>query len=333
MGEGAPASDRTTRFDAPASLTRRLPLIDAARGLAVVAMVIYHFSWDLRFFGYIAADVETDLGWRSFARTIAGAFLFLVGVSLVLSTRRGIDTRAFLKRLGIIVAAAAAITIVTWFVFPDTFIFFGILHHIALASVLGLAFLRLPACLVAATALACFAAPSLLAGPAFDSPWLVWLGLESEFPRTNDFVPLLPWFGVVLAGMAAARLSPLYEASRRPLQRLGDHTPSQLLWLGRHSLIIYLLHQPILFGAVYAASQIAPPAPIEFRPWYLDACRSQCVGGEQDEDACRAICECLAPKVEDAGLSTAIFLGGLSVEQSEKYSDLIDACRPETPGQ
>jgi uncharacterized membrane protein len=314
---------------APASPARRLPLIDAARGIAVIAMVIYHFSWDLRFFGYITADVETELGWRMFARSIAGTFLFLVGVSLVLATQRGFNLRAFLKRLGVIVTAAAAITVVTWFVFGDTFIFFGMLHHIALASVLGLAFLRIPVWLVVTAAIACLVAPSLLAGPAFDSPWLVWLGLQSEFPRTNDFVPLLPWFGVVLAGIAAARLWPLHESARLSLQHLGDRTPWQLLWLGRHSLIIYLLHQPVLFGCVYIASQLAPPAPIEFRPWYLEACRSQCVGAEQDEAACQSICECLAPKVEDAGLSTAIFLGGMSVEQSERYSDLIDACRAE----
>ena len=295
-------------------------------------MVVYHFSWDLRFFGYIAADVETDLGWRIFARSIAGTFLFLVGVSLVLATRRGFDLRAFLKRLGIIVAAAAAITVVTWFVFGDTFIFFGMLHHIAVASVLGLLFLRLPIWLIVVSAIFFFVAPPLVAGPAFDSPWLVWLGLQSEFPRTNDFVPLFPWFGVVLAGIAAARLWPLYESYPLPLQQLGDRTPRQLLWLGRHSLIIYLLHQPVLFGSVYLASQIAPPAPIEFQPWFLEACTSQCAASEQDGEACQAICECLAPKVEAAGLSTSIFLGGLSVEQGNRYSDLIDACRAEEGG-
>jgi uncharacterized membrane protein len=322
-----------TRIGAPAvSHPRRLALIDAARGVAVIAMVIYHFSWDLRYFGYIAVDVETELGWRIFARTIAGTFLFLVGVSLVLSTRRGLKLRAFLKRLAVVVAGAAAITVVTCFVDRDTFIFFGILHHIAVASVLGLAFLRLPIWLVVAAAIACLAAPSLLAGPTFDSPALIWLGLESALPRTNDFVPLLPWFGVVLAGIAAVRLWPLYEAYRLPLQHLGDRIPHQLLWLGRHSLVIYLLHQPVLFGCVYLASQIAPPAPIEFRPWFLDACRSQCVGSEQDGNTCQAICECLAPKVEAAGLSSAILLGGMSVQQSERYSDLIDACRASAGG-
>src|SRR5687768_1672935 len=80
----------------------RLPLIDAARGAAILAMVVYHFSWDLRFFGFIAADVAGGLGWRVFARLIAGAFLFLVGVSLVLATQGGFDRARYLRRLGII---------------------------------------------------------------------------------------------------------------------------------------------------------------------------------------------------------------------------------------
>src|SRR5687767_1474691 len=109
------------RLDAPAATApaARLAWIDAARGIAIVAMAVYHFSWDLRFFGFIAADVAADPGWRAFARLIAGTFLALVGVSLVLSTRHGFDPRRFLRRLGIIAAAAMAITVVTRFVFPE----------------------------------------------------------------------------------------------------------------------------------------------------------------------------------------------------------------------
>src|SRR5688572_15752760 len=135
---------------AAASRPARLPAIDAARGVAIVAMVVYHFAWDLGFFGFISADVGGDLGWRIFARSIAGSFLALVGVSLVLATRNGLNRGRFLRRLGVIAAAAAAITLVTRIVFPETYIFFGILHAIAVSSVLGLAFVRAPILLVAA---------------------------------------------------------------------------------------------------------------------------------------------------------------------------------------
>ena len=333
MGEGAQASDQAVSLNAaPSSAARRLPLIDAARGVAVVAMVVYHLSWDLRYFGYIAADVEGALGWRMFARAIAGTFLFLVGVSLVLSTRRGVNLRSFLRRLGIIVTAAAAITLVTWFVFGDTFIFFGMLHHIAVASVLGLAFLRVPIWLVLGGALFCFVAPPLLAGPAFDSPALIWLGLASSLPRTNDFVPLLPWFGVVLAGIAAARLWPLYESYRPALQQLGDRTPRQLLWLGRHSLPIYLLHQPILFGVVYLATQVAPPNLLSFESQYLESCTTFCVEAEVDPDVCRQTCKCTAERVQLEGFWNDLMRQALNSEDERRYFAITDACRAESGG-
>ena len=133
-------------------------------------MIVYHFSWDLRYFGFITADVAEDPGWRIFARLIAGGFIFVSGVSLVLATRNGLHLDRYVKRLAILVAAAASITLVTWFVFPDNFIFFGILHHIALASVLGLAFIRAPLPMVIAAAVLCFALPPLLAGPPSTTP-------------------------------------------------------------------------------------------------------------------------------------------------------------------
>src|SRR5688572_4521332 len=197
------------RIDAPAAARpARLPWIDAARGVAIVAMAIYHFSWDLRFFGFIATEVTEELGWKIFARLIAGTFLFLVGVSLVLSTRHGFNRARFLRRLGLIVAAALAITAVTFVMTPEAFIFFGILHCIAVSSVLGLAFVRAPVALVIAAAVLAFVLPHFLAAPAFDHPALLWLGFYTTPPVTNDYVPLFPWFGVVLAGIAAARLAP-----------------------------------------------------------------------------------------------------------------------------
>src|SRR6476660_9285806 len=114
MGEGAPAAGRQLAGGA-ALPHARLPVIDAARGLAVLAMVVFHFSWDLRYFGYIAADVEGALPCRMFGHATAGAFLFIVGVGLVLSTSNGLDWKRYLRRLGVIAAAAAAITIITWF--------------------------------------------------------------------------------------------------------------------------------------------------------------------------------------------------------------------------
>ncbi len=313
--------------EAAAASAGRLHLIDAARGIAIAAMVVYHFSWDLRHFGYIAADVTHDPGWRLFARSIAASFLFIVGVSLVLASRNGFRTGRYLRRLGLIVASAAAITIVTYFVFPDSFVFFGILHHIAVASVLGLAFVNAPIWLVAAAAIASFLAPTYLAGPAFDPPAMVWLGLATFIPRSNDFVPLFPWFGVVLAGIAVARLAHWLPTGLTATAIPSPRMVSPLIWAGRHSLVIYLAHQPILFGLVFLAAQVTPPDLARLQPSYVEACTSACIRSEIDAETCRRTCICLADRLQAEGLWDDVMRQTLTSDQEAHYVALSSQCR------
>ena len=175
--------------------TRRIDAIDIARGAALVAMAIYHFTWDLEFFGYLDPGMTAVGGWKLFARCIASSFLFLVGVSLFLAHGRFIRWPGFLRRFAMVAGAALAISIVTYIAVPGGFIFFGILHQIALASLLGLAFLRLPALLTLLIAAAVIAAPHYLRSEFFNPPWWWWTGLSASFPRSNDYVPVFPWFG------------------------------------------------------------------------------------------------------------------------------------------
>lgn len=167
--------------------------LDLARGLAVVAMIVFHATWDASHFGYVAANLPWTPAMRFFGHAIAFAFLFVAGVSLVLAHADGIDPRKALRRLTRVAAAAALVTLGTWLVFPGAYVFFGILHCIAAASLAGLMLLRAPWPLTLAAAALCFAAPALLTAPAFDAPAVFWLGLGTRETLTQDWRPFFPW--------------------------------------------------------------------------------------------------------------------------------------------
>lgn len=232
----------------------RIALVDFGRGVALVAMTVFHFCWDLAMFRLVDPSLMIQPGMIWFARSIAGSFLFLAGFSLYLAHGRGIRWRGYAIRLLKILAAAALITLATWFATPEAFIFFGILHSIALASMLGLAFMPLPWWLTAAAGL--FIACSRLIGlhsAAFNAPWWWWSGLSQFLPVSNDYVPIFPFFGMVLLGIAAAKLVVQYDLTQvlaRP--RLSGAPAPLLRFIGRHSLVYYLAHQPVMIAILYA---------------------------------------------------------------------------------
>jgi uncharacterized membrane protein len=231
---------------------RRIPLVDLLRGLALVAMAIYHFVWDLAFFDLADFGPTENPFWVWFARVTAGSFLALVGVGLYLAHGDGVKWRPFLRRLVVILIAAYAITLASWLSDPEGVILFGILHCIAVSSVIGLLFLRAPLPLVIALAVFCLAAPSYLASPTFDGYGWLWLGLASDPVPSNDYNPLLPWFGPVLLGIAVARATP---RDKWPGWEPHDLVTRMLALAGRHSLFVYLLHQPVLLGILYAIAK------------------------------------------------------------------------------
>lgn len=243
----------------PARGPARLVAVDWARGLALLGMAVFHFARDLEMFGLVPAGTTLQGGWAVFARTVAASFLALAGVSLWLAHGRGIRWRAFGRRLARIAAAAALVSVATFALFPDRFVYFGILHSIAVCSVIGLAFLRLPAGAILAAAAAVLAVPRLFRSDAFDAPWLWWTGLSPQVRPTLDFEPVFPWLAAFLAGLAAAK-----AADRAGLlSALGRAAPGEgrlsraLAWPGRHSLAVYLLHQPVLIALIWLWTRIA----------------------------------------------------------------------------
>ncbi len=308
---------------------RRFAAIDAIRGVAIAAMVVYHASFDLSARSLIAVDVTRDFAWVFFARSIASTFLLLVGVGLVLATRNGLKVRPYLRRLGLIAAGAALVSLVTWWVEPGEYVFFGILHQIALASVLALPFLSMPSAVVAAVAVAVIALPYFYASPIFDWPPLLWVGLPANVPSTVDYVPLFPWFGVVLAGIIIGRMfltdfADSAFARWRPATRLSKAA----IWAGRWSLAIYLIHQPVLYGLLWAASPFVKPSDTVLQRHFMDQCSQACHLQGNDEATCNTFCGCMYTNLAGTDLMAAASLSALTEAQRTRWNGILEACRP-----
>ena len=294
----------------------RFAVIDIARGVAIIAMVAYHFCWDLSFFRFIAPDVGRDPYWVVVARCILAAFLFLTGVGLVLGHGRGIRWRAFWRRWIFVVLGAGVITLATWQVFPFSFVYFGVLHAIALFSILALPFLFAPLWLGGLVAAIVIALPLFYANMLFDEKAFSWIGFWQVPPPANDLVPVFPWFAAVLLGVLLARIvlaSPL--AIRLAAINPAGRLPRLLAVLGRWSLLIYLLHQPILLGLVYPAASLLHPEIAMRRTDFLSGCQATCMQVGIPAAQCTTYCQCGVEGVEANDLWNAIYSGMVSAQE------------------
>lgn len=327
---------------------RRIAAIDAARGAAVIAMVAYHFCWDLTFFRLADWPLFTDPAWLAARAAILCSFLVLAGISAELAARRGMRWGAWARRLAVLAAAAAAITLVTRLAIPDDTIWFGVLHLLAVASVLGLPFLRLPGVVAMLAALACLVAPHVLAGPWFNRPELDWIGLATVEPRANDFVPVLPWFAAVLYGIVAGRyLIPRDPAGVAWLDWRPRSRPGRALsWAGRHSLAVYLVHQPVLIGLVAGFVALSglgnwpgELATASERSRFLESCQAGCLpavvaqeGSDANAEAvCVRYCTCVADGLDAAGLGVGLDPAVLVPEQRATMRRVIGECSVPRP--
>ena len=278
----------------------RLSAIDALRGLSLIGMFIYHLTWDLGYFRLISPDIPFTPVMMGLGHVVAASFLALSGASLALSWQRGFNFSHFTRRFVTIVLAAGTITALTAWQFPDAIIFYGILHCIAVASLVCLALRRAPLTLILIIAAGIIAAPFAVALPLFDQPEWWWLGLGTRDPPSLDWRPFAPWTGFALLGFALMR----HFLSQGVPQALANwrerNAASRLLVLGgRHSLLIYLTHQPIFIVLVFMAAQIlvAPTARLMVQDPFLTNCTKQCSVSGGNEMQCRVVCSCIADSI------------------------------------
>ena len=235
--------------------TQRFDTIDTLRGFALLWMVLFHFCFDLNYFGYWKQDFYNDPFWTGQRTAILSLFLFCAGLGQAVALQQGQPWPRFWRRWGQIALCAALVSFGSWLMFPRSFIHFGVLHGIAV--MLLLVHISAPLArwfwLLGGLAIGIkFAAAALLAGsplePTMNGGALNWLGLVTRKPVTEDYVPVFPWIGVVWWGMASGKL---LLARQSPLLASVQYAGARLLaGLGRWSLTVYMVHQPILIGAL-----------------------------------------------------------------------------------
>jgi len=242
----------------------RLPFIDWLRGFSIFLMIIYHMCYDLDLFGYI----DTAFGhgyWKPFRYVIVIGFLSLVGVSLVLvhskTFANGIRWQSMKKRSIQLLLACIAVTVSSYFIAPTKVTVFGILQLILVASWLALPFLNKPLTALVIGVII-FALGHTISHPFFDPIQWHWLGMYETKRKALDYAPIFPWLGMVLMGIPLSywflknptgkKLAATDLSQTRFLSAIRLNLFNQSLqWMGKHSLVIYLVHQPILFGVFY----------------------------------------------------------------------------------
>jgi uncharacterized membrane protein len=308
----------------------RIAAIDVARGASLIGMVVYHLTWDLASFGFIPADAPFSPEMRIFSHVVASAFLALVGVSLALAHPHGLRGRAFARRFALVAGAALLVTAATLFIEPAEPIYFGILHCIAVASLVAAPFVGAPAWMALAAGVVALAAPLAFASESFDAPALIWLGLGTVAPRTLDWRPLLPWAGVVLVGLALGRASlPRLARWRWTLWRPAAIPGRALGFAGRHSLAIYLVHQPILFALLFALAHLSGVAARQERETYVAGCRPACVEAGGDPAVCAKACACIAERAQAAGVSLGAAFGQGGDDERTRLRRIVETCSAE----
>jgi len=220
--------------------------IDAVRGTAIVLMVVFNYAFAFAYFGIFTAGGGWAFWWL-FPRVVASMFIIVSGISFTLSASRPKSRyKKFLLRGGKLFALGLLVTLATWTFVPGSTVFFGILHFLGIAIIIAPVFRKFRYKALA-LGIAVIAAGIYMQSLAAGFPWLLWLGITPNLPML-DYFPLLPWFGIFLLGIFAGNT--IYAKGKRKYKIAKITAAKPLSFLGRHSLLIYVLHIPLLIAAL-----------------------------------------------------------------------------------
>ena len=246
--------------------TNRVRTLDFLRAVAVFAMIFYHFVYDLGDFGYVNMITVVNGYWKLFAQSIGCSFLFISGVSFWVMAHNEINWPKYIKRLTILLLAAILVSLVTYFQFGQGFIFFGILHLLAACSVFALIIYRIPIVILFSLGLALLLAPEYYYSSQyynedlFSSRYFSWTGLYNGRTGSVDFYAFMPWSAAFVFGLATAKIFVKNARSQRisPLsfkEEKNNLILTCVFWVGRNSLLVYLIHQPLLYTMLYGVQK------------------------------------------------------------------------------
>jgi len=213
--------------------------IDLLRGIAIVLMMVFHLLFDLAEFYHFPFDYSRGLIYYT-GKTSASLFILVAGASCSTSRnnlRRGLKVFS----LGILIFAVTAVLL------PGSNMFFGILPFLGVSMILFPLFQKLPGYTLIAAGTAVLLAGQLASRLTMPNNWLAPIGLLGRTFSAADYYPVFPWFGVFLYGVACSKL--LYR-KKKSLFKI-DLNKNPLVLLGRHSLLVYLVHQPLILTILF----------------------------------------------------------------------------------
>lgn len=205
----------------------RYALLDELRGLDLISMMSYHGLWDVVFLFGVQLPWYTGMPGHLWQQSICWVFILLSGFCLPMGHHP-------YKRGALVFGAGALVTAVTVLFMPEDVVLFGVLtllgSAMGITALLEKALRKIPPAVGAVVSVALF-------GLTYHAQ-LGYLGF-------GDGWVLLPWLFLFWVGFFLHHL-----VGRERMEPLRRSICPALGWLGRHSLVVYLLHQPVLYGVL-----------------------------------------------------------------------------------